>query len=81
MLAGLTVLFDTGSGKHRRLINITEVGGAFTHEYRAALLAWHAFSGCYTTGALKGRGHILPIKILEKMPRFTRPLARLANDL
>ena len=67
-LVGLTVLFDTGSGKHRRLINITEVGGAFTHEYRAALLALHAFCGCDTTSAFKGRGHILPIKSLEKMP-------------
>ena len=27
-LAGLTVLFDTGTGKHRKLINMTEVGEA-----------------------------------------------------
>ena len=38
-LAGMTVLFDTGSGKHRRLINMLEVGEAYTPEYRAALLA------------------------------------------
>ena len=79
MLAGLTVLFDTGTGKHRKLINMTEVGEAYTPEYRAALLALHAFCGCDTTSAFKGRGHILPIKTLEKLPRFTRPLARLGT--
>ena len=78
-LAGLTVLFDTGTGKHRRLINMTEVGEAYTPEYRAALLALHAFCGCDTTSAFKGRGHILPIKTLEKLPRFTRSLARLGD--
>ena len=78
-LAGMTVLFDTGSGTHRRLINMTEVGEAYTPEYRAVLLALHAFCGCDTTSAFEGRGHILPIKTLEKLPRFTRPLARLGN--
>ena len=73
----MTVLFDTGSGKHRRLINMTEVGEAYTPEYHAALLALHAFCECDATSAFKGRGHILPIKTLEKLPRFTRPLARL----
>ena len=61
-LAGMTVLFDTGSGTHRRLINMTEVGEAYTPEYRAVLLALHAFCGCDTTSAFEGRGHILPIK-------------------
>ena len=75
----MTVLFDTGSGKHRRLIDTTEVGEAYTPEYRAALLALHAFCGCDITSAFKGRGHILPIKTLEKLPRFTKPLARLGN--
>ena len=75
-LAGMTVLFDTVSGKHRRLINMTEVGEAYT---RSVLLALHSFRGCDTTSAFKGRGHILPIKTLEKLPRFTRPLARLGN--
>ena len=78
-LAGLTVLFDTGTGKHRKLINMTEVGESYTPEYRAALLALHAFCGCDTKRAFKGRGHIFPIKTLEKLPRFTRPLARLGN--
>ena len=75
----MTVLFDTGTGKHRKLINMTEVGEAYTPEYRATLLALHAFCGYDTSSTFKGRGHILPIKTLEKLPRFTRPLARLGN--
>lgn len=79
-LAGITVLFDTGSGKHRKLINMTEIGEAYTPERRAALLALHAFCGCDTTSAFKGRGHVLPIKTLEKLPRFSRPLASLGES-
>ena len=79
-LAGITILFDTGVGKHRKLINMSEVGNAFTPEYRAALLALHAFCGCDSTSAFKGRGHIGPIKTLEKRPRFAGPLARLGDD-
>ena len=79
MLGRMTVLFDTGSGKHRKLINMTEVCKAYTPEYRATLLALHAFCGCDTTSAFKGRGHVLPIKTIEKLPRFTRSLARLGD--
>ena len=45
-LAGITVLFDTGIGKHKKLINESEVGKDFTPEYPL-----HAFCGCDTTSA------------------------------
>ena len=78
-LAGMTVLFDTGSGKHRKLINMTEMGEAYIPEHHAALLALHVFCGCDTTSAFKGRGRVLPIKTLEKLPKFARPLVRLGE--
>ena len=33
-LEGITVLFDTGSGKNRKLINMTEFGRAYTNLVR-----------------------------------------------
>ena len=39
----------------------------------------HAFCGCDTASAFKGRGHILPIITLGKLPRVTRQLAHLGN--
>ena len=80
MLNGITVWFDTGTGNHRRLINITETAKCYSDEYVAALLALHAFCGCDTTSALKGKGHVGPIKLLKKFPKFIRPLSQIGND-
>ena len=49
----MTVLFDTGSGKHRRLINMTEVGEANTPEYRATSLLCMRFVGATLQVPLK----------------------------
>lgn len=76
-LEGITVLFDTGSGNNRKLINMTEFGRAYTEEYRAALLGLHAYCGCDSTSAFKGKGHVKPLKILEKMPRYVVVLKNL----
>ena len=42
LLNDITVMFDTGAGNHRRLINITETAKCYSHEYIVALLALHA---------------------------------------
>ena len=80
MLNGITVLFDTGAGKHRRLINVTEYAACYSQEYISALLALHAFCGCDSTSAFKGKGHVGPIKLIKKSPRFLRPLSQLGNS-
>lgn len=49
----------------------------FTQEYRAALLGSHAYCGCDSTCAFKGKGHVKPLKTLEKMPRYVAALANL----
>ena len=73
-------MFDTGAGNDRRLINITETAECYSHEYIAALLALHAFCGCDATSALKGKGHVGPIKLIKKFPRFIKPLSEIGND-
>jgi hypothetical protein len=75
----LNIFFDTGSGVNRKIVNITEYSTAHTPQTRAALLGLHAFSGCDTASAFKGKGKIRPIKILERMPRFTEALETLGN--
>ena len=61
-LEGITVLFETGLGNNRKLINMTEFGRAYTEEYRAALLVLPAYCGCDSTSAFKGQGHVKPIR-------------------
>ena len=66
-LEGVDVMFYTRSGNYRKLINIlTEVGRAYADECRSALLVLHAFCGCDSVSAFKGRCHVLQIKTLEK---------------
>ena len=48
---GIRILFDTGTGNKRRLLDITKLAKDFTHVYCAALLAMHAFTRCDTTNA------------------------------
>ena len=75
-----TIYFDTGTGNHKRLINITELVADYTQEYCTALTAVHVFSHCDSTSAFKGVGKIKPIKLLQKLPRFQRVLASLGEE-
>ena len=47
----LNVYLDTGSGKHRRLINVTELAKSFGEDYCATLLGCHVFTGEDCTSA------------------------------
>ena len=63
---GIRILFDTGTGNKRTLLDITKLAKDFTPVYCAALLAMHAFTRCETTSAFKGVGKVKPIQLLQK---------------
>ena len=73
----ITVLFDTGTGNRRRLINMNDLAEDFTTEYSKAL---HVFTHCDTTSAFKGIGKVKPIKISQKSPKFQGILVQLGKD-
>ena len=77
----ISVLFDTGTGNKRQLINITELARYFTVQYSTALAGVHAFTHCDTTSAFKGKGKVKPIQILQKNPKFQPVLAELGESL
>ena len=66
------VLFDTGMGNRRRLLNIKEIISTKGENVCSELPALHVFTGCDTTGSFVRRGKIapLPLKILEKKSEF-----------
>ena len=74
-----TVLFDTGNGNKRRLINITEFCSGMTPDYSAALLSLHTLTGCDTVSAFTGRGKKKPLKPLQNHPQFIETLAKLGE--
>ena len=65
-----TVLFDTGTGDKRRLVNVQAVAKDLGDEINLALVALHAFTGCDTTSAFVRRGKVKPLTLLKKHPEF-----------
>lgn len=79
----LTVYLDTGTGKHRRIINVTELGKTLKKDYCNALLGFYVFSGEDCTSAFKGKGKVTPLKKLQKNPKYfhTFRLVNICNYL
>ena len=66
----ITIYLDTGTGKHRRLINISELADELGKDWCATLLGFYVFSGEDCTSAFKGKGKVTPLKKLQKNPKF-----------
>lgn len=67
---GITVLFETGNGNKRSLLNITALAADLSPKKCNALLGLHAFTRCDSTSCFKGKGKLNPIKLIESNPRF-----------
>ena len=76
----LTIYLDTGSGKHRQLVNVSELAESLGEEYCATLLGYYVFSGEDCTSAFKGKGKVRPLKKLEKNPKFHKAFEQLGDD-
>ena len=79
-LGDSTVLFDTGNGNKKRLIDVSSLSQELTHAYCSELLSLHAFSGCDSTSAFKGKGKLKPLKLVKDSPRFIEAFATLGNS-
>ena len=76
----LTIYLDTGSEKHRQLVNVSELAESLGEEYCATLLGYYVFSGEDCTSAFKGKGKVRPLKKLEKNPKFHKAFQQLGDD-
>ena len=76
----LNVYLDTGSGKHRKLVNVSELAHSLGEDYCATLLGFYVFTGEDCTSAFKGMGKVRPLKMLEKAPRFHRAFRQLGDN-
>ncbi len=68
----LTIYLDTGTGKNRQLVNITEIAEMKGQDYCSALLGLYVFTGEDATSAFKGKGKKGPLKKLESYPKFQK---------
>ena len=79
MLEGMEIIFDTGRGSKKQLINVTKIVKQCTQEYCTALMALHAYTRCDTTSAFKGIRKVKPIKVIQKMSKFQKGLAKVGE--
>ena len=66
----LTIYLDTGSGKHRRLENVSELAKSMGSEYCSAILGLYVFTGEDVTSAFKRKGKVGPLKKLQSYPKY-----------
>ena len=66
----LTVYLDTGTGKHRKLLNVTEIAESKGPEFCTTLMGLYVFTGEDATSAFKGKGKVVPLKKLQSHPKY-----------
>ena len=66
----LTIYLDTGTGKHRKVVNVTELAEQKGADYCTTLLGLYVFTGEDVTSAFKGKGKIEPLKKLQSHPKY-----------
>ena len=66
----ITVFLDTGTGKHRQIVNVTELAESLGEDYCGTLLKLYVFTGEDVTSAFKGKGKVGPLTKLQKQPKF-----------
>lgn len=74
------LLFDTGYGNNRRLIDIKTVFTNRNTTFLKSLLGYHAFTGSDSTSAFIRQGKIKPLKVLEKSLEFQEMFGLLGDQ-
>ena len=70
----ITIHLDIGVGKHRRLVNMTELADGYGQDWCTTLLAFYVFTGEDCTSAFKGKGKVSPLKRLMKYQKYFQKL-------
>ena len=66
----LTIYLDTGSGKHRQIVNVSEFSESRGADYCSTMLGLYVFTWGDVTSAFKGKGKVGPLKKLQNHPRY-----------
>ena len=66
----LTIYLDTGTGKHRQIVNVSELAESKGAEYCTTILGLYVFTGEDVTSAFKGKGKVGPLKKLQRNPKY-----------
>ena len=75
-----TLLFDTGAGNKRRLVNVTHLAVTLGQEMAKALPGLHAFTGCDCTSEFVRKGKKLSYKRMKNNAAFLKTFAALGEN-
>jgi len=76
----LPLLFDTGTGNKRSLVDIQSVAASIGPQMSSGLPALHAFTGCDYTSAFVHRGKTKPLQLLQHSNDFIRLFSQFGNQ-
>ena len=68
----LTIFLDFGTGKHRQIVNVSELAELKGADYCTMVLGLYVFTGEDVTSAFKGKGKVGPLKKLLNYPKYHR---------
>ena len=72
-----TLLFDTGTGNNRRLLNISKLSHILSENICQALLGFRSFTGCEFTSSFAGKGKVCPLSLLNKQEEMVNVFIKL----
>ena len=76
----LTIYLDSGSGKHRKVINLSNLAGSLGESYCETLLGFSVFTEEDCNSSFKWKGKVAPLKRLEENPRIHKCFRQLGDD-
>ena len=59
-----------GSGKHRQIVNVSELLESKGADYCSTMLGLYVFAGENVTSAFKGKDKVEPLKKLQNHPKY-----------
>ena len=71
---------DTGTGSHRRLINVTELANDLGDAFCNTLLGFYVFTGEDANSAFRGKGKVIPLRKLLKTPKHQDTFKKLGEQ-
>ena len=74
------LFFATGSGNLARTLNVGLILEKYGEQVCTALLGIHAFTGCDSTSSFKGKGKVVPFKLMLKSSSFIELFAHLGDE-
>ncbi|KAK3700755.1 hypothetical protein QZH41_010937 [Actinostola sp. cb2023] len=76
----INIYLDTGTGKHRKIVNVSELAESKGADYCTTMLGLYVFTGEDVTSAFKGKGKIGPLKKLQNHPKYHVAFRKLGDE-